>query len=73
MPVTLTDLPVPAFLSAKFAVAFDRLRLSPATRLSARPTVAAVVPSYTLFWPLAMTVSVRCVMSAVVLAVVLKV
>ena len=72
MPVTLTVLAVPAFLSANAAVP-DSTSTSPATRLSVGVTVALVVPSYTLFWPVAPTVSARAVMLAAVDAVVLKV
>lgn len=42
---------------------------SPAMRLSVNVAVACVVPSYVLFCPVAVTTSVRCVMSAAVTAV----
>ena len=45
MPVTLTVLPVSAFLSTKFAAVLLAVSTSPATRLSARVTVAVVLPS----------------------------
>ena len=73
MPVTLTALAVPTFLSAKLAAALLRVSTSPATRLSLSVTAALVVPSYTRFWPVALTARARAVMSAVVTAVVLKV
>ncbi len=61
MPVTLTALPVPTFLLAKLAAPLT-VSASPAKRLSASVTVALAVPSYTRFWPMAVTVSARGVM-----------
>jgi hypothetical protein len=72
MPPTLTVLPTPAFLSIKLAVVLLAASTSPATRLSPSVTVAAVPPSYTRFCAVAPTVRARCVMLAVVAAVVLK-
>jgi len=46
------------------------LRLSPESRLFESVTVALVVPSYTLFTPVALTVNARTVMSAVAVVVV---
>ena len=45
MPLTLTALAVPTFLSAKLAAVLLVLRTSPLTRLSARVTLASVPPS----------------------------
>ena len=45
MPATVTAFPVPTFLSANVALLSASLKASPATRLSVRVTVAAVVPS----------------------------
>ncbi|OEZ63454.1 hypothetical protein JAB2_42800 [Janthinobacterium sp. HH100] len=53
MPLMLTVLPVPAFLSAKLPLAPDTLRLSPPIMpANVAPAVfrlAVAVPSYTLF------------------------
>ncbi len=71
MPLTPTALAVPTFLSPKLAVPAAMVSVSPATRLSPSVTVALVVPSYTRFWPVAVTVSARAVMLAAAVAVVL--
>src|SRR2546425_12613340 len=71
MPLTLTVLAVPTFLSAKLAAVKLVLRVSPLKRLSKRVAVAVALPSYTLFTLVALTTNERAVMFAVVLAVVL--
>jgi len=45
MPLTVTVLFVPAFLSLKVALVNVSVKVSPASRLSERVTVAVVVPS----------------------------
>ena len=57
---------------SKVAAVSLSVKTSPLTRLSDRVTVAVVFPSYTLSIPVADTVSALAVMSALVLAVVLK-
>src|SRR4030095_14974018 len=71
MPLTDTGLLLPTFLSAKLALVYASVRLSPDTWSLDNVTVAVVVPSYTLFTPVAVTVSARAVMFAVVDAVIL--
>ena len=66
IPETLTGLPVPTFLSLNVAAVLESVKTSPVTRLSVSVTVAEVFPSYCLFTPVALTVSARFVMSAVV-------
>ncbi len=45
MPLTLSVLPVPTFLSTKLAVVYVSANVSPLTPSSDRVTVAPVVPS----------------------------
>src|SRR5471030_1532876 len=77
MPLILTDLPLPAFLSLKLPLAFDTVRLSPPTMPAndapATFRLAAAVPSYTLLpaiRPLTPEI-VALLISAMLLAVVL--
>ena len=70
MPLTFMVLPVPTFLFAKVGGRVAVVKTSPATRSSESVTVAAVVPSYTLFTPDAVTVRDRAVMFAVAVAIV---
>ena len=72
IPLTLTILAMPTFSSLKAAVQAVVI-LSPPTLLSKRFTAARAVPSYTFSMPVALTLRVLWVMSAVVEAVVLKV
>ena len=71
MPLTVTVLALPTFLSANVAVVRLSVTASPLMWLSESVTVAAVVPSYTLLVPVAVTVRASGVMLAVVVAVVL--
>ena len=71
MFTAVTVLPAPTFLLAKVGVPLT-VNTSPATRLSAYVTEAESVPSYTLFEAVMVTARLREVMSAVVVAVVLR-
>ncbi|MNU06380.1 hypothetical protein D3C72_2515530 [compost metagenome] len=70
MPVAVTVLPLPAFLSAKAPPPLPRASWSPAMRSSVSVMEADALPSYTLLAAEAATFSARCAMLAVVLAVV---
>ena len=69
MPVAVMVLPVPTVLVAYVAVP-ETVSVSPATRLSTYVTGAVVLPSYVLPPPERVTVRLRVVMLAVVVAVV---
>ena len=73
IPLTLTVLAAPTFLSANPAAVKLVLRVSPLTRLSERVAVAVVLPSYTLFTLVALTTNGRAAMFAVVVVVLLAV
>ena len=63
-PLADTALPVPTFLSANEAPVYEGVTSSPATSSSVSVTAAAVVVSYSLFTPVAVTCRSRAVMSA---------
>ena len=68
MPETLTDLPLPTFLSANSAEVSLSVRVSLATLLLESVTPVTRPPSYTLAIPAALTVNCACAMLAVVVA-----